>query len=113
MYVRHLQHLLHMAGSACKSQLSSYLFQLTGRHHDDPDTSAVNISHTGQVEDNLFPQLTRQAFDRPFQMLAIPADRDSSGYFQDNNVRLQLLGLNLEYKPGSFPIFERALNGTR
>ena len=74
MYVRHLQHLLHVASSACEPQLPSYLFQLAGRHHDDSNSSAVNIGDAGQVEDDLFPKLTRKAFDRPFQMLAIPAE---------------------------------------
>jgi hypothetical protein len=29
--------------------------------------------------------------------------------FQDNNVRAQALGLNLQHKPSSFPIFELLL----
>src|ERR1700733_13373932 len=36
--------------------------------------------------------------DGPFQLLALPANRDSARYFQHNNVRRQVLGLNLQHK---------------
>jgi hypothetical protein len=31
-------------------------------------------------------------------LLALPANRDSARYFQHNNVRRQVLGLNLQHK---------------
>jgi hypothetical protein len=71
------------------------------------------VRHAGEVKDNLFPLPTHEPVDGPFQLLAFPADLDSSRYFQDNNVKAQVRGLNLQHKPSSFPIFELLLNGIR
>jgi len=99
-----------MRGGARYSQLACCLLHFAGRHHDNPNPSAVNKGYAGQVENNFFPSLTHEAFDGPFQLLALPAERDSSRDFQDNNVGVHVLGLNLQHKRGSFPGSFRAMN---
>jgi hypothetical protein len=47
IYVRHLQCLFHMSVGPCQSQLSSRLLHLAGRHHDDPNSSAIDVRHAG------------------------------------------------------------------
>ena len=51
------------------------------------------------------PLFTHEALCSPFQLLALPADCDSARYFQNNNVRLQMLGLNFQHKPRSFLVW--------
>ena len=61
IHARHLQHLFHVPAGACDAQRSARVLHLAGRHHDDPNSGAINMRHAGQVEDSLFPILADEA----------------------------------------------------
>jgi hypothetical protein len=110
IYFRHRQYLLDVAVGACCSQFASRLFHLARGHHDDPNSGAVDVRHSGQIKDDFFAPLAHKLVDGPFQLLAIHTERDPSRYFEDDNVGLQLLGLNFEHTLRSFPdCFDQAV----
>jgi hypothetical protein len=88
-----------MRSGARHSQLASHFLDLPGGHYDDPNSGAVDVRHSGQVDNNFFSSLFHQVLDGPFQFLAVPADGDSS---ENSDVWWQLLGLNLEHERHPF-----------
>jgi hypothetical protein len=98
-----LQYLFYMFVDPGQSQLSTSLLHLPGGGHDDPNASAVDMRHAGQIEDDLFfLLLVDKAVDRPFQLLTLSADRDSSRDLQHNDIGWQLPGLNLKHERNPF-----------
>src|SRR5580700_4717884 len=94
-----LQHLFDVFVGAGQPQLSTCLLHLAGGRDDDPDPGTVDMGHTAQVKDDLLLLfLADQAVDSPFQLLALAANGDSARDLQNDNVRRQLLGLNVQHK---------------
>jgi len=98
VHVSRLQYLLYMLGGAGYSQLPSRFSYLAGRHDDNPNTRAVETCHSAKVKNDFFLALTNQVVHRPFQLLALPAESDSSSQFEHNDVGLHLLALNLQHR---------------
>ena len=102
IYIRHLQNLSHMPFGAGYTQLPTRLLQLPGRHHDDSNSSAVDVSHAGQVKNNLLVLFTHQVVGCPFKVFALAAHCDSPGDLHHHDVRFPVLALNLQHsKPPS------------
>ena len=90
-----LQYVFNVFVGAGQAQFSAGLLHLSGGHHDDANAGAVEVGDSGQIKDDLLFLFTHEAAGGRFKLLAFPPD-DSSCDLQDDNVRRQVPGLNLQ-----------------
>src|SRR5579864_2439079 len=86
-----------MSGCTCKPQFASRTLHLSSRAHNDSNSCAVNVGHTSQIENDLFVMLTDEVFRCPLELLAVTPQGESPAEFEDHNIRLHRLGLNLQH----------------
>src|SRR5437660_542399 len=96
--------MLDMFIGARKTQFATSRLELSSRHYDEPDAGAIKMSNRREFEDDLIFVLVPQGLRGRFQLLALFADGDPSRDFQHDNVRQQVLGLNLQHEAIPFAI---------
>lgn len=88
--LRHFENALDHSMHSGEMQGSAGSFEAAEAFHDLPDHGAVNVIHTGQIEDHAIFVLLDVAFDFAIEQSAVVAHGDASRDFKQDDARLDL-----------------------